>query len=113
LPTNAGKAEGELAALRTKSVNGNITKAEDARLNQLYEARIAREDTGAAAEIAAHAKALGMRDRPAADYRALIDKSLAGTLTPSENDRLNEMSGARAVEQGLVTQDDLDAETTE
>ena len=70
-------------------------------------------DTGAAAEIAAHAKALGMRDRPAGEYRALIDKSLDGKLSPAENDRLDQLSGARAVEQGLVTQDDLDAETTE
>jgi hypothetical protein len=34
----------EIAELRTKSVTGKITKAEDARLNQLYEARIAREE---------------------------------------------------------------------
>lgn len=113
IPSDVGKVESELAELRTKSVNGNITKAEDARLNQLYEARVARENTDAAAEIAAHAKALGMRDRPAGEYRSLIEKSVTGKLTAEEDSRLTQLSGARAIEQGLVTQDDLDAETTE
>ena len=110
IPGDVGKAEAEIKALRGKSIDGTLTKAEDARLTQLYEARVAREDSGAAAEIAAHAKALGLRDRPAGEYHSLIDKSLAGKLSPAENDRLNQLSGERAIEQGLVTQDDLDAE---
>jgi hypothetical protein len=113
LPTNAGKAESELAALRSKSVAGTLTKAEDQRLTQLYEARIAREDTGAAEELAAHRKALGMPAKPAGEFERLIGKSVGGKLSPAENDRLNQLSGERAVQQGLVTQDDLDAETTE
>lgn len=36
--------EDEIAELRTKSVDGKITKAEDARLNDLYAARVAREN---------------------------------------------------------------------
>jgi hypothetical protein len=110
LPTNAGKAEGELAALRTKSVSGTLTKAEDARLTKLYEARIAREDTGAVEELAAHRKALGIPAKPAGEFERLIGKSVGGALTPAEDSRLNQLSGERAIEQGLVTQDDLDAE---
>jgi hypothetical protein len=51
-----------------------------------------------------------MPERPD-QYRSLIDKSLNGKLTPEKDARLTEMSGERAVAQGLVTQDDLDAET--
>jgi hypothetical protein len=111
LPNDVGKAEAEIKSLVGKSVSGRLSAAEDARLTKLYEARIAREDTGAAAEIAAHAKSLGMRDRPAGEFERLIGKSVGGKLSPAENDRLDQLSGARAVEQGLVTQDDLDAET--
>jgi hypothetical protein len=111
LPTNASKAESELADLRRKSVTKGLSKAEDARLAALYEARVARDGDAASEEMAAHAKALGMRDRPAGEYGSLIEKSVTGKLTPDEDARLTEMSGARAVAQGLVTQDDLDAET--
>jgi hypothetical protein len=112
IPGDAGKAEAEIKALRGKSIDGTLSRAEDARLTKLYEARIAREDSGAAAELAAHRKALGIPAKPD-QYRSLIDKSLNGKLTPEEDARLTEMSGDRAVAQGLITQDDLDAETTE
>ena len=120
IPSEAGARETEMAALRAKSINNTITKAESDRLDALYAARIAAEESGASEELAAHKKALGIpatartgdgRFRPASDeYRALIDKSLRGGLSPAEDARLTEMSGQRAAEQGLVSQADLAAE---
>jgi hypothetical protein len=71
--------------------------------------RLAAQQPGASEELALHRKALGIPDKPD-EYKALIGKSLDGKLSPAEHARLIEMSGQRAVEQGLATQDDIDAE---
>jgi hypothetical protein len=60
--------------------------------------------------LAAHRKALGIPAKPAGEFERLIGKSVGAALTPAEDSRLNQLSGERAIEQGLVTQDDLDAE---
>jgi hypothetical protein len=59
----------------------------------LYESRLAQDATPE--EVASHRKALGIPDKPD-EYKALIRKSLdlGGKLSPAENARLTEMSGA-------------------
>ena len=99
IPSDSTKRETEIAELRTKSVTGTLSKAEDARLNQLYEARIGRD-------VAEENSTTSVATKPD-EYRALISKSVAGKLSPAEDSRLNELSQARAVEQGLVDMDDL------
>jgi type VI protein secretion system component VasK len=101
IPTDSTKRETEIATLRTKSVGGTLSKAEDARLNQLYEARIGRETGAEAAAPRQDGK------KPAGEFERLIGKSVGGKLSPAEDSRLNELSQARAVEQGLVDIDDL------
>jgi hypothetical protein len=118
MPVTAAALQGEISALRAKSVAGTISKAEDARLDRLYAARIAAEDTRAMPELhedateeekASHRKALGIKDAPNKpdEFRSLISRSVSGKLTPDQDRRLNELSQARAVEQGLVDTDDL------
>jgi hypothetical protein len=101
IPSDSTKRETEIAELRSKSVAGTLTKAEDARLNQLYEARIGRETGAEAAAPRQDGK------KPPGEFERLIGKSVGGKLSPSEDSRLNELAQARAVEQGLVDMDDL------
>ena len=51
-----------------------------------------------------------MRSRPTGEFARLLEKSIGrGGLSSEEHARMIEMSGQRAVEQGLVSQEDLDA----
>jgi hypothetical protein len=105
MPVNGAALQGEIDALRGKSINGTISKAEDARLDRLYEQRLAKLPEGATdEEKASHRKALGIPEKPARpdEYRTLISRSVAGKLTPEENSRLDRLSEARAVADGLM-----------
>jgi hypothetical protein len=120
IPVDAAGRENEIATLRSKSVAGTISRAEDQRLNELYAARLAAGDDAAAAELASHKRALGIPDKARTgdgrfqaandEYRQLVDKSLRGVLTPDEDRRLTEMSGEKAVQSGAISREDLQAE---
>ena len=126
LPTDATGRETAIVELNKKAVSGRLSEAERDRLEALYRSRLsggnaaeaedarlaalAREGAATPAELASHAKALGMRSRPTGEFARLLEKSIGpGGLSADERSRMLEMSGQRAVEQGLATQEDLDA----
>jgi len=110
LPVGAA-AESEWKSLIAKSAVGRISQAEETRLTRLAEARVAAGDRATAAELAAHAKALGMPARPAGEFQSLIDKSIDDQLSESETARMTQLAGQRAVEQGQITSDQLQEES--
>jgi hypothetical protein len=99
IPTDNTKRETEIATLLSKSADGKLSKAEDARLLSLYEARLASEAT----ENPAPASAPKRPD----EFRQLAEKSITGKLTTAEDARYTELAQARAVEQGLVDPADM------
>lgn len=103
LPNDAGKREAEIAELRTKSVTGRLTAAEDARYNQLLEARLAVET---AEENSTKPAATNQPD----EYQRLVEKAVSGTLSPEESSRRDRLLEARLVESGAITHEDLQAE---
>ena len=102
LPSAPSAVEAEIKELLHKSVAGKLSAAEDARLDQLYAARVGRDEAGLSHRETATAPAPSEFDR-------LIQKSVSGRLSSVEDARLNELSQARAAEQGLVEQDDQPA----
>src|SRR5262249_30818872 len=87
--------DAEIKALVNKSAAGKLSQAEDARLNRLYETRVARDEAqGPPRQQPVRA--------PAGEFDRLIQKSVSGRLSAAEDARLNQLSQARAVEQGLV-----------
>jgi hypothetical protein len=99
VPASGRELEFEIGELVQKSVSGTLTKAEDARLSQLYEAQVGRENDGNLSPAT--------RTPPAPDeFSRLIDRSIRGELSVEDDARLNHLAGARAIEAGLVPEDD-------
>ena len=91
IPTDPATADAERAALVQKSISGALSKAEDARLNALYEVQAARD---------AGAPLPSDKPAPPSERAALVQKSIAGKLSPDENARLDSLYVAEAIASG-------------
>jgi hypothetical protein len=96
IPTDAVGRETEIQRLIAKSVAGELTKAEDQRLDELFEAQTDDAEAAAATRTAAAPD----------EFDRLVQRSISGELTPEDDARLNHLAGARAIEAGLVPEDD-------
>ncbi|HYU13851.1 MAG TPA: hypothetical protein VEK82_14835 [Stellaceae bacterium] len=96
IPSDPATADAERAALVEKSVSGQLSKAENTRLNQLYEAQVTRE-TGAPLPA----------DKPAAqsERARLVSKSVAGKLNSAEDARLTQLYEAKVIADGTPVEE--------
>ena len=85
LPSSTTGRESEREALIKKSVSGKLTAAEEARLQELYEARLSNTAPPPPS----------VRTTSETDYQKLIKKSIGNGLSAAENERLHELAESR------------------